>query len=593
MAPDKRTSEPSGLAGYSPPLLRPRSKFRWCASVLLNLLLLIGAGGFWQYLHSGNWFDFTAEAFRRNLTTSLGTVLLQPLDIFSHPLMILIAGLTLAVLIILPITIAVMYQLLLALLFVVIVAVLAHAPFLALALAVGCFVAARTRLRRDYPFLAILMGLIPVCLFLYLLAYPGIDAVLLPLQRWILAMPFFLAILLSIFLGGMAVLLAKLLKFQPGVIWPGAIILLGSAVGLFYWQIGPGELQYSLLTKSLASGNAIFSPIPRDEWVRLHGAGLNEQTLLLRILDDLEQRLAKLNRTCDGFLHRFPKSNRAPSIAWLGAQCKSLQLDTHSLENKLISYKSSHTKLRSDEAWKNLLKKYPNSPHASLALWHIGILQLRQSASLKGQAAIVVAKEAYKTLRLAEKKLQEIVQNHRNLPPTSQIGVFRKLTSLPSPQDYENLLFQVECLNWKIARNDVLTEPNCAIAMARLLDANPYAPQYNASLKILASDPAFSKTKMADNLQIAVARLNQNIYDRAEAMKAVAEDQRSDAAIEAFYELGRISMQTASASVIRLTLKAPEEYFKVVIAAPRNPWQGRAAENLAWLQATSASNQEP
>jgi len=172
----------------------------------MNMFLLSAAGLFWQYLHSGRWFDFSAQAFGRDLTTPLGTVLLQPLDIFSYPWMILIAGGTLAVLIVVPLATAVMYQLLLSLIFVAIVAVVAHSPMLALALAAGCLVAGRTKLRRDYPMVALLLGLVPVCLFLYLLAYPGIDAtMLLPLQRWILALPFFLAILLAIMAGGGAV----------------------------------------------------------------------------------------------------------------------------------------------------------------------------------------------------------------------------------------------------------------------------------------------------------------------------------------------------------------------------------------------------
>ena len=185
-------------------------------------------------------------------------------------------------------------------------------------MAAGCLLAARTRLRREFPFLAVLLGLLPVCLFLYLLAYPGIDApLLLPLQRCILALPFLLAILVAMLAGSITILLVKVMKFQPGAIWPGGVIILGCAMGLFYWKIGPAELEYSLITQSVAPGNAIFAPIPRDEWVRLHGAGLNEQTLLLRILDDLEQRRATLNKTYSRFLTRFPDSRRAPAVAWL------------------------------------------------------------------------------------------------------------------------------------------------------------------------------------------------------------------------------------------------------------------------------------
>ncbi len=591
---DKETKSPSGPAGYSPPLLRPGGWLGWCALVLMNLFLLGAAGLFWQYLHSGRWFDFSARAFGRDLTTPLGTVLLGPLDIFSYPWMILIAGLALAVLIVIPLATAVMYQLLLSLVFVAVVAVVAHSPMLALALAAGCLVAGRTKLRRDYPMVALLLGLVPVCLFLYLLAYPGIDAtMLLPLQRWILALPFFLAILLAIMAGGVAVILATAGRLRSGVIWPGAGIIILASAGLFYWQIGPAELHYAILTKTVSPGDAIFAPVPREAWIKIHGEGLGEQALTLRINDDLEARRARLASHCEEFLRQYPKSPRAPSVAWLRAQCESLQLDARGLDSGLISYTAAFVQRKSTDAWESLLEKYPTSRPAALARWHLGVLQLRLAASGPGPSALAWAKLARGTLRQAQQELREVVADLRDEDTAAGGAVFGRSALLPGKQNYENALFAVECLNWTIDRNDVLTDARCAQALARLTGANPYRHQYDAEIKALATAPDYAQTKMADNLQIAQAKLHRNVYDRAEALKAIAADQRTDAAIEAFYELGRISMQTASARVIRLLLNRPEEYFKIVIAAPRNPWQGRAAENLLWLGSTAPAEQKP
>jgi hypothetical protein len=54
------------------------------------------------------------------------------------------------------------------------------------------------------------------------------------------------------------------------------------------------------------------------------------------------------------------------------------------------------------------------------------------------------------------------------------------------------------------------------------------------------------------------------------------------------FELGKLALRTAEAPAISLVkgLKTPEEYFKIVIASPPNPFQKKAAELLASLQPT-------
>ncbi len=599
MTADQQRKEGKGLAGYSPPLLRPKSRLQWLLFVAMNVLLFTGANMFWCYLRSGHWVDFTTASFHRNLTAPMGEVLLQPLSIFTHPWMIVVVGLMLGLLIAVPLVTAVMYQLLLSMVFVVIVGVIGHEPLLGLALAAGCLLAARSRLRREYPFPAALLGMVPVGIYLYLLTYAGIDAaLLLPLQRWILAVPFLLAIAMSAVVMGAVVLMARLRRFQPGVVWP-ALLLFPAAAGVFYTQIGPAELSYALLSGSLAPGSVIFRPVARDEWVRREGAGLNEQTLPNYIRDDLERRKDELLNRCKAFLSRYPRSRRAAGVAWIRAQCESLQLETLGFEVKLLSYTAAFPLVRSAEEWRKLLEDYPSSDQTALGRWNLGMLKLREVGGIEDDTEVLKrAAQADKMLRAARGQLRLIVSDLRaqeQSDRTQTTGIFTQLSSLPMRQNYEQALFAAESLTWQIAENDVLKDPRCARAISLLLDANPFDHNYVRLLKQLAADEKYRKTMMADNLQMALAKLHRNPYDRAEAMIAIAADERTDAAIEANYELGRISMQTAQTPMISLVenMKVSEEYFEIVIAAPPNPWQERAGDNLKWLRSASARKKEP
>ena len=66
----------------------------------------------------------------------------------------------------------------------------------------------------------------------------------------------------------------------------------------------------------------------------------------------------------------------------------------------------------------------------------------------------------------------------------------------------------------------------------------------------------------------------------------LARDQRTDAAIVANFELGKLAMRTAEAPAISLVngLKNPEEYFQIVIAAPDNPYRKKAATLMENIQ---------
>ncbi|MDP6046371.1 MAG: hypothetical protein QGG25_12240, partial [Phycisphaerae bacterium] len=125
-------------------LLRPGRRWLTLLLVTATLAVFASINAFWQFLSTGRWINYSPEAIRRDLAVPLGQMLLGPLSIFNYPWMTLVAGFIMAVVIFVPILVAVLHRLRLAVVFVVIVAVLGHAPVLAGAVFVGCVLASRS-----------------------------------------------------------------------------------------------------------------------------------------------------------------------------------------------------------------------------------------------------------------------------------------------------------------------------------------------------------------------------------------------------------------------------------------------------------------
>ena len=575
--------------GYAPPLLKMRQRGRTFLCIALNLLLFTLVCIFWGYLHSGKWIPFTGETFRRGMISPTGMLLLKPLSIFTHPWMIIIVGLLLGVLVLVPLIMAVMYPLFLGIVCAVLVGVVGESPLLGLTLLMGTLVAGKTRLRRQYPFLAVIFGMIPVCVFLYIWIYLGLDvATFLPVQQWILAVPFFLGLFVVIVTTQVIVVLVRFNKFQPGMIWPVVLVISILPVVLFFPLIGQGELQYRILVENELSGETIFAPISRGKWVKQRGQGLIAQALNRAVQDDLDRKKLELIRKCDDYLEHYPTHNRAVEIAWLRGQCSSIQCDLSGMDDRMIVYSGDFTRSGSKLLWEQLLRKYPQSDQAGLAKWHLGVLKLREIADIHDDSEVLKqADQAKQMLLEARQKLSEILQAHHKLEEQTHswtAEIFKTSPTLPHEQDYIKGLFDLDCLLWKINDNDVLKDANSARGMARLLSISPYSENYPQLLKQLMDNPDFSKTKMMDNFQMALAKAMRNPYERADALKKLTEDERTDTAIEAYYELGRVAMQTAGAKMISLVLDPPNDLFGKVVEARPNPWSTQAKDNLAWLE---------
>lgn len=569
------------------PLLRRTSMFRTAFFVAANLGGFMAANAFLNYLATGRWLDFSLAGYRKSLVTPLNEMMLHPLSIFTHPWMIVVSGLLVAAVVFVPVMVALLYRLRMSMLFVLAVLALAHAPLMAACLAAGCILAARTRLRSDLPFLALLLGLFPVAAYLALFSF-GSDHVLRPLQRAAILLPFALALTAAL-AGGAAVLkLARLAKFRPGVIWPVLLVIVGAPIWLFYQKVGPGELDYALIAARVRPGGEPFVPEGvRDyrRWLpgaqpagKAHGGSRAEQ-------DGGEATPAELLRLCADFLKRHPGHPRGAAVMWLRAAALEAQIRRRAAAGTPQAASAPASAPAVDpalaelhramaRAWEDLADQYADSPPAMVAYARLGVEALRDGRVHRALLHLSYAREQLTAhLEGGSPKARGEAGGRVFAPPAP----------LPGDEYYRAVRADVDRLRWLMSANKVAEgSQRNRDAFREYMKSWPFTDASRADLRALAA--GYDGTELADNFRFLAAMAEEKGLERAMALRPLAEEV-NDAAIAANYHLGRLAMKLEQRPAWRvMKLKTAREYFKVVKGAVKNPYQGRAAEHLQWLQ---------
>ena len=603
-------SETQSWGSAAVPLLREGNRWFTHPLMVMTVVAFASVNAFWQFLSTGRWIDYRGEAFRHDLAVPLGQMLLAPLSIFNYPWMTLVTGFILAVVIFVPILVAVLHRLSTAGVFVVIVAVLGHAPVLAGALVIGCVLAAKSPLRSDTPFLAVLLGLVPVAVYLYLFGLSIVsEAAVLPLQRGVAGAPFLIALLSASLVCGLALSVARMVGYRQWVVWPVIVVLMSGPMTVFYVGVGTDELEYSLITSRLAPGDSIYRSLSLANLQEDKDTeGLTGDKLFNAVTGSLETRRAKLIKACGQFVVRYPDSQRAPAVLWVAAQCRSLRVSRPALAGGRVMYYASHLSEESRETWEKLVDRYRKSRQAALAHWRLGQLALRKvgDPTLTDKSISELLTRADKHLAAAEERLAAIVGTADDANPDQLVDrVFLPVPLLPARGCYRQGLVEVQRLRWLIVANGVVeawdqvvtggntearveaTKLLMALTAYLKIDANGVDPEtYRRRLAELIGQ--FEGTNLGDNLTLAWSSASADPYGRARALIPLAEVRPpTDAAIQASFELGILASGTAGAAALGLVenLRKPEEYFKLVIAAPDNPWKPLARERLTWLKA--------
>lgn len=559
------------------PLLRPVSPWRTVPFLVVNLVGFVAVNAFWRYLSTGHWVDVSPAAYQHDLATPLGQALQDPLNVFTRQWMVFVTASLLAGIVFIPIIVSVLYRLSLAAVFVIVVAVVGHCPVLAAALAVGCILAARTRLRSDMPFLAAVLGLMPIGLYLYFFAFAGLNvAATMPIRRLVMYVPFIGAMVLAVVGSGIVLALARVTGFRPGVVWPVLLALLVAPVVVFYWKVGADELDYALIANTLAPGDAVFREESIETWkARTGTVGLKEQAIVNEVDGDLRAKRTRLLKECEAFLAAHPDSPRAPAVLWIAGQCHSVQFSLQALRTSLIKYSAAYPLPSSAQTWQHLAEEYPDSPQAALANRRLAELALQG-----GQA-----RRALSLLEAVRRDLADTIG--RSEPATPETP----WQSVPTREYCREAMFQVERLAWLIAENGALADTPegkaAAEALSAFLSVNPYklnAEQQLRRLNVLGK--RFKQTRLADNIELAIACAQPSVYDRAKRLIKLANvTPETDTTIEACFLLGRLTLRTEDTAVgLTEGIKKPEWYLEQVKIARANPWQKRAGQALEELR---------
>lgn len=535
------------------------------------------ACGLWQIIGSETGELFWQSTLRGNLLFEIKQLcpFSDRVSAITNPWMPVILAALLALIVVVPVAMSVMYQLVLALLFVVVCAVVGMSPEIAVILVVACLLSSRTRLRREYPFYAILFGMIPVAAYLsivYLFCRARFE--LLPLHRWILLIPFALSVVLAAGVAFMVVLMARMTKFRPGALWPSALLLFSAAAGLFYTYVGIDELLYA----------QIRAEAQEDLVLAETDAGSGEPSAPGT---ELENRIARITKRCTRFLDRYGQSDRAPSVAWIRARTAGTQVNRREPDDGFLRCSHQWPLIKSSKALRLLVGTYPDSDQAGLARGRLGIIELKRIREFVGAQRRAQLNRACDMLQEAEESLATTVENFPLGKNAGNGTLFVPIPPVPDKKDtYAGFLFTMKKLNWLIDRNDVLSDTVAAEALAEWLAVNPCDTDYLSRLESLKNTPKYRESKIGANIAVSWAN-NLDVFSRTRHLLTIAAGETNDvdAAVEANYELGIIALREAEKPWLTALLgnKGAIDFLEKVTAAPENPWQQSAAETIARL----------
>lgn len=535
-------------------------KYRVRALVLLTLNFLVFAGVcvFTHWLHTGEPFDFSPESYFEPFrfwggeSTNLNDFVLAPIDVRQTRMHGVVLGLLVAVIVAVPIAVAILYRFQTSLPFIGVVLLLAHMPWMAISLTGSCILAAVRPFRLRFRYGAALVGLLPVMAYLYFATRSANEEMVLltrPEERVLLMLPWVLALIAAAVMFAVILIIARTVNYRPGAVLPVLAAMAITPAVLFHTRVGPDELAYRVLEERFGPQSTLFRPVvdatpqiralvrdydpdPRE----ILQAWSGEVDSLLRrgvraFLLDLLEAQAAADAACTRFYQTYPQSRHTAAVLYIHARALDTRLSEERLklrQERALYFEFPHP--RSERPWSVLWKQYPDSPFAIVAGLRLAQLHLRQGdadAALERLRPIVLRRGG--------------TAADAPLAPPDLLQPEAAWTALPfKPEPY-------------------LKE---ALELYELIRLNSADPQYgNEPLQKLASlDPrrtggykqqllrlidAYPDALLYDNLVVQWANSFSQPSDRAHMLSRCLEHlPTGDARLEAAYRLASLEVQT-------------------------------------------------
>lgn len=594
----------------------PKYRFRTVGLLLLNAALFAGLGFFAFWLRTGAYGPFSEENYwhawwevfdpTSPQQVTLMDFLLRPIPVDQVPIMMVVVGLVLACMTAIPILVSMLYRFPFSLIFTAIIGFVALFPWLAITVTFCCFLARWRPFRFSFRFATALLSLLPVLVY-YALATKDAQSLehLTPVEMAKLYLPWVFALIAACTAMGTVLAIARLVNDRPGAIAPLMAVMFFLPIALFEAKVGRDELYYRLLERQYGPGSASHfvdqidasQTIERIARRRLAEAddenvsqsAMEEQVRLLLQLQFNSIRAdwqAEANHSeenfaaqqyeavtdCDRFLSRYPASRYRANVLYLKGRALDMRVDREFFRRKgILRHYEDFPNLASRPAWERLTREYPDSPLASVALYHLALLQVRE-----GEADAAVATLEQLVKRFGQARTQ-------STQPEEPVTIWTFLARRPPSNSLGVLPFQIAMEGRKLlsmvkANRDPQQRD---LALQELMKFDPRDARYARNLRSLLADidTKYPLTLLRDNIEVLIATAEPSHSLRIRALEGcvqkLANDPRSDAYAQAQYELGLAYKADNRLGESRKMLES------ILVKDPTSPWAMEAQRQLA------------
>jgi len=507
----------------------------------------------------------------------LEKLILTPLSIFEYPVQIFVMGLLIGILISVPILISQLMSFNYSILPVLILALVAGLPGLAISVFIGAFAAALRPLRFRSRYIAIVLCTSPALIYFgFFGGAKNADTI-----QWALSFaPWLDGILTAMVIAAVVILIGHFTRYRPGLIWSITAVILTAAIIIFQNKIGLSELDYQLyiaknnpetikefqdtsiadaLDRTLTSPQSKIyfqSPFYPIEPIALRAVLKKEiQTrLLLDRWPEWFDEPAKLNYQAQKrqllrqyekfinpqkqwwkpvFLHNAllkskVRIKRMPVALFYKAMLSELSPELNILvEKEILHFYNDYPHRENLPIWHRLYSEYPDSTESIEARW-------RRAVHLTGMEEFSYARQLIEQgLAMTEKESAKPAD-----APVNEIEAIFHKPAATVITDYElkKIKRKLQYLQNLISDKNLGSQTGDRHLLAQFIILNPHDIFYKMQLDNLL-ERAGKESSLTDNIVLSQTMLISDVVLRAQRLGEVANKfAETDGGIQAKFE---------------------------------------------------------
>ena len=549
-----------------------------------NLLLYILLNLFYLRLQTGVWLPWQYT----NETTTLTEQLLSPLSIFDFPAHIFVIGLLMALLCVLPILIAQLYNIWHAIPFIAAALFCGHQQIFSLCLLVSCVAASFEPFRFKSKFVAAVMCLIPE--LLYVVIFSGSNPETEALRWAVLYAPWVLAFFFCLIFFGIILGIGHFVRYRPGVITPIFGLVLAGTVLLFHQKIGMNERDFQAYVYQFRPETVInlcskdIQPLLEeekakrlelmpflnpetideellDDWKRAFQASFleseavreNTETIVKAIIEARKfvQAKERARQNINRFIQMYPNEKRVADALYY----KGLLLDLkpnvrHLEEQKRLSFYTDIPAPTSQAVWQEILDRFDGFPVAIASRWRFAVLSLQAEEEkpdyrkrYRQVRELLLEAEKSSRVQLEQREEEERRAASQTTWMPSMRDVFNPKAPILSVEALNAIIRRIGILRALIAKENRPDDVKHGKRLADFIGLDPYQLDYISLLKDLKIN-APQPDPLIDNIELAETMLMEDPERKGlELRKLIRKYPKQDGGNQARIELAKLYLE--------------------------------------------------